>query len=273
MNNTLFIFKNTLDNIGCLKCRIINFLIDLFSFLLFIYSCMFIVETYLFSDICSYIALQVPFIQHLEYHKKMKGYHRVGPHNWDILSIIFGSLLGKGEVERRKDGTRITFNHEAMHLKYLLTLHNYLSAAGYCNPAVPTISRKLGKKGKLYKTMSFNTWTYTSFDWIYDIWYKDKTKLVPQSIGDYLTPLALAIWVMDSGVKSSQGLTFVNSYTYSDCALLVKVLHNNFGLKAITQYKGVSSHYSIYIPKESMINLRNKVSIYIIPEMKYKLLS
>lgn len=234
---------------------------------------MFIVETLLFSDIYSYIALQVPFIQHPEYPKKMKGYLRVGPHNCGILSIIFGSLLGKGGAERRKDGTRIIFNHEAMHLKYLLKLHNYLSAAGYCNPAIPTISRKLGKKGKLYKNMSFNTWTYTSFDWIYDIWYKDKTKLVPQSIGDYLTPLALAIWVMDSGVKTSQGLTFVNSYTYSDCASLVKVLHDSFGLKAKIQYKGVSFQYSIYIPKESMINLRNKVSIYIIPEMKYKLLS
>jgi hypothetical protein len=77
---------------------------------------------------------------------------------------------------------------------------------------------------------------------------------------------------MDSGVRSSQGLIFVNSFTYSDCALLVKVLHNNFGLKARIQYKGVSSQYSIYFPKESMIDLRNKVSTYIIPEMKYKLL-
>lgn len=257
----------------CLKCMIINFLIGLFSFLLFIYSCMFIVETFLFSDICSYIALQVPFIQHLEYHKKMKGYHRVGPHNWDILSIIFGSLLGKGEAERRKDGTRITFNDKAIHLNYLLTLHSYLSAAGYCNPTVPTISKELGKKGKLYKTMSFNTWTFTSFDWIYDIWYINNTKEVPQSIGDYLTPLALAIWIMDSGVKSPQGLSFVNSFTYSDCDLLVKILHKNFGLKAKIQHKGVSSEYSIYILKESMIDLKNKVSIYLVPEMKYKLLS
>ena len=234
---------------------------------------MFIVETYLFSDMYSYIALQIPFIQDIEYHKKMKGYHRVGPHNWDILSIIFGSLLGKGKVERRKDGSRITFNNEGMHLKYLITLHKYLSAAGYCNPALTTISRKLGKKGKLYKTMTFNTWTYTSFDWIYNIWYVNNTKQVPQSIGDYLTPLALAIWIMDSGVKSTQGLSFVNTFTYSDCELLVKVLHKNFGLKSKIQYKGVSSEYSIYILKESMIDLNNKVSIYLIPEMKYKLLS
>ena len=158
MNNTIFFFKNTLDNIGCPKCRIINFLIGLFSVLLFIYSCMLIVETFLLSEIYLYSTLQaVPFIQHLEDHKKIKGYNRIGSHNRDILSIIFGSLLGKGEAERRKDGTRITFNHKAVHLKYLLTVHNYLSAAAYCNPTVPTIRKKLGKKGKLHKTMSFNT--------------------------------------------------------------------------------------------------------------------
>ncbi len=78
---------------------------------------------------------------------------------------------------------------------------------------------------------------------------------------------------MDSGVKSPQGLSFVNSFTYSDCDLLVKILHKNFGLKAKILHKGVSSEYSIYILKESMIDLKNKVSIYLIPEMKYKLLS
>ena len=33
-----------------------------------------------------------------------------------------------------------------------------------------------------------------------------------------------------------------------------------------------SSQYYIYIPKENMINLKNKVSDFIIPEMKYKIL-
>lgn len=52
-----------------------------------------------------------------------------------------------------------------MHLKYSLTLHNYLFAAGYCNhPNTSIISKELGLKSKLYKTMTFNTWTYTSFD-------------------------------------------------------------------------------------------------------------
>jgi ubiquinol-cytochrome c reductase cytochrome b subunit len=98
-------------------------------------------------------------------------------------------------------------------------------------------------------------------------------KVVPQSIGNYLTPLALAVWIMDDGSKVSKGLKLcTNSYSYSDCLLLVQVLHSNFGLKATIQSTGASSQYIIYIWKESMDKLRNIVDPFIIPEMKYKIL-
>lgn len=52
-----------------------------------------------------------------------------------------------------------------MHLNYSLTLHDFFFAVGYCNrPDTSIIIKELGKKGKLFKTRSFNTWTYTSFD-------------------------------------------------------------------------------------------------------------
>ena len=204
--------------------------------------------------------------------KKIKGYNRVGPHNRDILSMVFGSLLGKGNLEKKKDGTRIVFYQEAVHIKYLLFLFNQLATAGYCNPTIPKIGKKLGKKGKIYKTIRFATWTYTSFDWIYDLWYVNGIKVVPQSINNYITPLALAIWVMDSGVKSLGGLNFVSCFSEKDCLLIVQVLQKNLGLKAIIQPTGKPYQYNVYIPKESMIDLSNIVSAFIIPEMKYKLL-
>lgn len=204
--------------------------------------------------------------------KKIKGYSRVGPHNSDILSIVFGSLLGKGNVEKKKYGTRIVFYQEAVHIKYLLFLFNKLAITGYCNPTIPKIGKKLGRKGKIHKTLRFATWIFSSFDWIYDVWYVNGIKVVPQSINNYLTPLALAIWVMDSGVKSLGGLSFVSCFSYSDCLLIVQALQENFGLKAIVQPTGIPSEYKVYIQKKSMIDLSNIVSCFIIPEMKYKLL-
>ena len=54
--------------------------------------------------------------------KRLPAEYRIGPHNFDILSIIFGSLLGDGSVERRVtgNGTRISFSQEATHKQYLL---------------------------------------------------------------------------------------------------------------------------------------------------------
>jgi ubiquinol-cytochrome c reductase cytochrome b subunit len=47
---------------------------------------------------------------------------RIGPHNKNVLSIIFGSLLGDGHAEKRikGNGTRITFYQEGIHISYLI---------------------------------------------------------------------------------------------------------------------------------------------------------
>jgi len=91
--------------------------------------------------------------------KKIKGIVRVGPHNEDILSIIYGSLLGDAHAEKRISGagTRISFYQEDSHYKYALFLHDLLSKAGYCNDKTPKLATRLGKKGKLRKTVRFHS--------------------------------------------------------------------------------------------------------------------
>ena len=67
-----------------------------------------------------------------------------------------------------------------------------MSNLGYCNPKIPVVTSRLGTKGKLRQIVRFRTWTYISFNWIHDLWYKDNIKQVPANIAEYLTPLALA---------------------------------------------------------------------------------
>jgi ubiquinol-cytochrome c reductase cytochrome b subunit len=144
---------------------------------------------------------------------------------------------------------------------------------GYCNPKLPEIGTRLGSGGTIRKTIRFSTWTYTSFNWIYDLWYEDKVKHVPNCIATYLNPRALAIWIMDDGSKVGKGLKLsTNSYTYWDCLLLVNVLFKNFHLKASIQNSGKKDQYIIYIWTESMKDLELIINPYIIPSMKYKVL-
>lgn len=206
---------------------------------------------------------------------KLKNIYKIGPHNKDIISIIFGSLLGKAYGEKRLlgVGTRFSFYQEASHVKYLMFLHKIFSELNYCNSKLPIITTKLQSKGKIRKVAKFTTWTYTSFNWIYDLWYDKKIKHVPECIDQYLTPLALAIWIMEDGAKIGQNIKLnTNSFSYFDCLLLIKALNNNFNIKASIQSAGKKDQYLINICKESKIDLINIVSPNIIPEMKYKLI-
>jgi ubiquinol-cytochrome c reductase cytochrome b subunit len=205
---------------------------------------------------------------------RIRAEKRIGPHNKDILSIIFGSLLGDGHAERRSkgNGTRITFYQEGNHVSYLLWLHNLVANLSYCSLNIPKIHTRLGHKGNVRKIIRFRTLSYYSLNWVHDLWYVNKVKIVPSIIGEYLTPLALAIWIMDDGSKAGSGIKLcTNSFTYTDCMLLVKVLYENFKLKATVQSAGVSNQYHIYIFKESMPLLREIVIHYVHSSMKYKL--
>jgi ubiquinol-cytochrome c reductase cytochrome b subunit len=206
--------------------------------------------------------------------QRLKAEQRIGPHNFDILSIIFGSLLGDAHAEYRSQGkgTRICFYQEAKHSAYLMWLHNIISNLGYCNPIKPETQKRLGKKGVVRNVVRFKTWTYSSFNWIYELWYNNNIKVVPFNIGEYLTPLALAIWIMDDGSKSGSSLKLAsNSFTFSECSQLVKVLYDKYNIKASVQSAGVENQYVIYIFKESMPILRDLVLPYVHPSMKYKI--
>ena len=199
---------------------------------------------------------------------------RIGPHDFKILSIIFGSLLGDCHAEFRSkgNGTRFCFYQESSHVAYLNWLHSVLANLGYCSSSLPEIKTRLGKKGIVRKVVRFKTWTYSSLNWIHDLWYINNKKVVPSNIDDYLNPLALAIWIMDDGSKVGVGLKLsTNCFTYSDCTLLIKVLYDNFNIKSTIQSTGKDYQYNLYIWKESMPLLREIVLPYVHPSMKYKL--
>lgn len=205
---------------------------------------------------------------------KYRGSQRIGPHDMDVLSVIFGSLLGDSYAEKRIRGvgTRINFYQEDSHYQYILWLHNYFKMRGYCSDNIPILKTRLSQKGKIRKVGRFSTWTYTSFNWIHDLWYDKGVKKVPMNIGFYLTPLALAIWIMDDGSKVGKNIKLcTNCFTYNECLVLVNVLNENFSLKASIQSAGYKDQYQIYILKESMTLLKELIGDLIIPEMRYKI--
>jgi hypothetical protein len=78
---------------------------------------------------------------------------------------------------------------------------------------------------------------------------------------------------MDDGSKIGNSLKLsTNTFTYNECLILIKALNDNFNIKATIQLTGGKDQYVIYILKQSMTNLREIISPYIIPSMKYKII-
>ena len=205
--------------------------------------------------------------------KRMRANMRIGPHNHDILSIFYGTLLGDSHAERRGGiGTRLSMSQESHHGEYLLWLHAQMANRGYCNPVQPKIQTRLGTGGKLRYIFRYHTYTYSSLDSLYSAWYTNNIKHVPDNIAEFLTPLALAIWVMDDGSRVGKGIKLcTNSFTYQDCTRLTQVIHDLYDVKSSVQSAGRPGQYHIYIWAESMFDLRSVVRPHMVSSILYKL--
>ena len=98
-------------------------------------------------------------------------------------------------------------------------------------------------------------------------------KVIPSSLTNYLTPLALAIWVMDDGCKiKNRGFKFcTDGFTLTEVKFLSSILKNKYGLNTSIVKTGAVNQYYIYITKSSLNTLINLVKPFIHESMLYKL--
>lgn len=98
--------------------------------------------------------------------KRIRSEYRIGPHNKDILSIFYGSLLGNSHADKRKEGngTRLSISQESNRKSYLLWLHSIIAEKGYCSPNVPVVQSRIGSGGNIRYVIRFHTFTYSSLN-------------------------------------------------------------------------------------------------------------
>ena len=211
-------------------------------------------------------------------HKKLRSTQRIGPHHIDVLSVFFGSLLGDAYAEKRVNATRICFQQENNNVEYLLGLHSFFAERFYTNSKIPKLQKRIGVNNTIRFVCRFKTWSFQNLNWLHEIFYKkiddQWIKVVPefQYLRIYLTPLALAIWIMDDGTKSGSGLArATHSFSKNDIVRLSNFLTEFYCLKNSVNSAGHDNQYIIYIWKESMPKLVSLVYVYMVPGMIYKL--
>jgi len=218
---------------------------------------------------------------------RTKALYRIGPHNIDVLSIIICGMLGDWWADKIKGqiSSSIRFNLEQgiKNSAYIHHLNLLLYELGYCSNITPFLVKKsesLKDKRSNKVETRFNyrltLFTFTNFIWIYDSFYNNingiNIKKVPHWIGEFITPLGLAHWLMQDGSRQvNQGVSLAtHSFTYEDCIFLSTILKKKYNLKCTVIKTGHIDQWRINIWKESMTNLVTIIKPYIIDEMKYK---
>lgn len=123
------------------------------------------------------------------------------------------------------------------------------------------------------KSWRIRTLSHDEFNRYASEFYRDKKKVIPQSLIHYLNPLVLAVWFMDDGALGPRGEGYIintQSFSYKENEYLRLCLEKNFALKKISIHKD-KQWWRLYIKKRFMNDFRNLISSYIISSMRYKL--
>ena len=110
------------------------------------------------------------------------------------------------------------------------------------------------------------------FNYLWELFYKDRVKIVPMNIGELLTLIGLAYWIMVDGGLGSNGewILHTHSYTSSKFERLIKVLKDNFGIHSRIALKR-AGQWIFVIPKREVHKVSNLVISHMHSSMLYKL--
>ena len=146
----------------------------------------------------------------------------------------------------------------------------------YLNPLLLWVLQFLTRKDKrssiTTQSLYFRSLAMPCLSYYYDLFYKERVKVIPRNMYTLLTPRGLAYWIMDDGGKSvyNQTMLHTRSFMLEDVKYLQSVLSENFGLVTRLEEKK-KDKWVIFIPVRQATKLKNIVGPYMHKSMLYKL--
>lgn len=187
-------------------------------------------------------------------------------------SVVIGTLMGDGCLERNGTHVRLKIDHGTKQKEYVeWKFHELLD--------VSTTPPKLlkffdSRTSKIYTHWRFATKSTAIFDGFWDLFYNARRKKIPSNIKEFLnTPLALAVWYMDDGYRRRDCKALhlnTQGYTENEQSLLQECLLSNFGIRTKVHWAG--KHPKLYIPASEAKQFCEIVKPHMVLSMNYKLL-
>lgn len=141
------------------------------------------------------------------------------------IQVLIGIIISDGTLEKRGN-TRFHFTQSDKHKEFFFMVYDIFKK--YCTDNIVSSPKSRMINTKTYLCYTFTTKQLPCFNEYYDMFNPLGVKVVPKTIETYLTPLALAFWIMGDGSKQNEGL-HLNTYglKLEDINLLVDALNKN----------------------------------------------
>lgn len=210
-------------------------------------------------------------IKDVKYTIKYKKEYNLTPFQRQAL---IGIILGDGYLERVKlsYNTRLRIEQSYPEKeRYFNSLYSLLKPLVSMDPVILTRKPDI-RTGKIYKSIYFRTLAFPCLNEFFDIFYKDKVKIIPKNLDELLTPVGLAYWIMDDGgiTVHKQTVLHTRAFSKKEIIYIMEVLEKNFSLKTRFEEKE-KNQWIIYIPVKQKIKLKEIVGPYMHESMLYKI--
>jgi len=189
----------------------------------------------------------------------------------NLQNILVGLLLGDVSGEKQALNPRMRFKQSTIHKEYLLHLYNLFKT--YCPGTPNTYYYPISQQnGKVHSSIWFHTYSLPCFTELYNLFYLEGKKVIPNNIFDLLSPLGLAYWLCDDGGFNKLNRAVILStqcFSLEQVNLLSNVLAEKFNLKCSVNKN--ENAYVIRISAKSLPILQSLLKDIMPPMMLYKL--
>jgi len=185
--------------------------------------------------------------------------------------VLIGLLLGDGHIELspNRKSARLKVEYSIKNADYVDWLYQIFNNLVRMNPR----KRVIQSFGSSFERFGFTTLSLPDFLYFRDLFYQDKTKIVPLHITKLITNIGLAVWFMDDGSYKSKEcrgkLLCTHNFTNDEIALLCQTLKEKFGIEAIPRKQVDGTE--IYIRASSFRRLKELIFPYLVTSFSYKL--
>jgi hypothetical protein len=195
----------------------------------------------------------------------------------ELKEIAIGMILSDACMYKKSNHALIKFEQGYIQEEFLIHLFSLFKS--YCFMVEPGKRLDLyGERKGLIKSFWFKTFSFYSFDEIWNLFYiksNDKAiKTIQEGlILNHLTDRGLAYWIMGDGSLNKDKKTMIlhtQSYTKTENLILSRELNEKFGFRSeVILHK--KKYFVVKFHSKDALTLHNLIKPYIIESMKYKI--